>query len=112
MRGGAYRSCESLQTLIYIYINSALWYKYDFPRHSLCPLYPAASRCDEMGRYNEKIVLEGGIDCAKVCLATGIPVGLVTDTGCPFVTHYNMWQELHYFYKFCNEASYYQNEIC
>lgn len=63
---------------------------------------PAISHCDEMGRYNGKIVFEGIIDCAKACLETGIPVGLGTDTGCPFVTHYDMWRELHYFCKFCD----------
>lgn len=63
---------------------------------------PAVSYCDEMGQYNGKIVFEGIVDCAKACLAAGIPVGLGTDTGCSFVTHYDMWRELHYFCKFCN----------
>ena len=63
---------------------------------------PAVSHCDEMGQYNGKIVFEGIVDCAKACLATGVPVGLGTDTGCPFVTHYDMWRELHYFLKFCH----------
>ena len=63
---------------------------------------PSVSHCDEMGRYNGKIVFDGIVDCAKACLAAGIPVGLGTDTGCPFVTHYNMWRELHYFCKFCD----------
>lgn len=63
---------------------------------------PSVGHCDEMGQYNGKIVFEGIIDCAKACLAAGIPVGLGTDTGCPFVTHYDMWRELHYFCKFCD----------
>lgn len=63
---------------------------------------PAVSHCDEMGQYNGKIVFEGIVECAKACLAAGIPVGLGTDTGCPFVTHYDMWRELHYFCKFCD----------
>lgn len=63
---------------------------------------PAVSHCDEMRRYNGKIVFEGIVECAKACLAAGIPVGLGTDTGYPFVTHYNMWRELHYFCKFCD----------
>lgn len=33
-------------------------------------------------------------------LAAGVPVGLGTDTACPFVTHYDMWRELAYFKKF------------
>lgn len=63
---------------------------------------PAVSHYDETARYNGKIVFEGIIDCARACLEAGIPVGLGTDTGCPFVTHYNMWRELHYFRKFCH----------
>lgn len=36
---------------------------------------------------------------SKTALANGITVGLGTDTGCPYTTHYNMWRELHYFEK-------------
>lgn len=50
---------------------------------------------------NGKVVLDGIIDCAKACLAAGVPVGLGTDVGCPFVTHYDMWRELAYFVKYC-----------
>lgn len=51
-------------------------------------------------RINGKIVFSGMIDCAKHCLENGIPVGLGTDTACPFVTHYDMWRELKYFQKY------------
>ena len=34
-------------------------------------------------------------------LAAGVPVGLGTDVGCPYITHYDMWRELHYFVKYC-----------
>lgn len=54
----------------------------------------------EMMQYNGNIVLEGIISCARECLKNGIPVGLGTDTACPFVTHYDMWRELHYFHKY------------
>ena len=50
---------------------------------------------------NGKIVFDGVVEIAKACLARGIPVGLGTDTGCPFITHYDMWRELHYFVKYC-----------
>lgn len=30
-----------------------------------------------------------------------MPVGLGTDVGCPYITHYDMWRELHYFVKYC-----------
>ena len=48
---------------------------------------PSVSHMDEMSRFNGKIVFDGIVECAKMCLASGIPVGLGTDTGCPFVTH-------------------------
>ena len=50
---------------------------------------------------NGKVVFDGIVALAKACLAAGIPVGLGTDTGCPFITHYDMWRELCYFVKFC-----------
>ncbi len=55
----------------------------------------------EEQQYNGKIVFDGIVDCAKACLAAGIPVGLGTDTGCPYITHYDMWRELCYFRKYC-----------
>lgn len=62
---------------------------------------PSVSHADELSRFNGKVVFDGIIECAKQCLANHIPVGLGTDTGCPFVTHYNMWREVHYFHKCC-----------
>ena len=50
---------------------------------------------------NGKIVFDGIISLAKVCLANGIPVGLGTDTACPYVTQYDMWRELCYYVKYC-----------
>ena len=37
------------------------------------------------------------IETVNKCLKKSIPVGLGTDTGCPFVTHYDMWRELVYY---------------
>ena len=54
-----------------------------------------------MDKYNAGIVLRGIIECARKALEEGIPVGLGTDTGCPLVTHYDMWRELQYFHNFC-----------
>ena len=51
---------------------------------------------------NGKIVFDGIIEMAKACLANDIPVGLGTDTGCPYITHYDMWRELTYYVKYCN----------
>ncbi len=65
-------------------------------------LLPAAkTKVRPMDRYNAGIVLRGVIECARRALQEGIPVGLGTDTGCPFVTHYDMWREMQYFSNFC-----------
>ncbi len=50
---------------------------------------------------NGKVVFEGIVSLAKACLENSIPVGLGTDTGCPYITHYDMWRELCYFVKYC-----------
>ena len=50
---------------------------------------------------NGKVVFDGIIAMARENLANGIPVGLGTDTGCPYITHYDMWRELCYFVKYC-----------
>ena len=59
----------------------------------------------ETEQYNGKLVMDGIIDCAKACLARDIPVGLGTDTGCPYITHYDMWREVYYFHKFCDVSN-------
>ena len=50
---------------------------------------------------NGKIVFDGIIALAKANLASGVPVGLGTDMGCPYITHYDMWRELNHFVKYC-----------
>ncbi len=55
----------------------------------------------EVQQYNGQIVFDGIIDCAKACLEANVPVGLGTDTGCPYITHYDMWREVSYFQKYC-----------
>lgn len=59
------------------------------------------SGATETEQFNTQVVFDGVVDCAKACLAEGIPVGLGTDTGCPYITHYNMWRELDYFQRYC-----------
>ena len=39
---------------------------------------------------NGLVVFEGIVALAKACLAEGIPVGLGTDTGCPYITHLSL----------------------
>lgn len=78
---------------------------------TLSPALPYAlfdrevSHATEMAQYNGKVVFEGIIECAEKCLANDIPVGLGTDTGCPFITHYDMWRELVYFHKYCGVSN-------
>ena len=78
---------------------------------TLSPALPFAlfdrevSNCTEIAQFNGKIVFDGIIDCARACVEQGIPVGLGTDTGCPYVTHYGMWRELHHFSKFCGVSN-------
>lgn len=64
--------------------------KFDLTKTGGSPLY----------KINGTIIYDGMIDCAKKCLENNIPVGLGTDTACPFVTHYDMWRELRYFQKY------------
>ena len=78
---------------------------------TLSPALPYAlfdrsvSNITDVEQHNGKIVFDGIIECAKACLENGIPVGLGTDTGCPYVTHYDMWRELNYFHKFCGVSN-------
>lgn len=61
----------------------------------------SVSHATPMQKYNGKVVMDGIVGCAKACLAAGIPVGLGTDTACPYVTQYDTWRELVYFRRFC-----------
>lgn len=78
---------------------------------TLSPALPYAlfdrseSHVSELEQYNGKVVFEGIVACAKACLEAGVRVGLGTDTGCPYITHYDMWRELHYFHKFCGVSN-------
>ena len=71
------------------------------PAVPLALLPREVSGATETEQFNTQVVFDGVVDCAKACLAEGIPVGLGTDTGCPYVTHYNMWRELDYFQRYC-----------
>ncbi|MBP3891953.1 MAG: amidohydrolase family protein [Solobacterium sp.] len=73
---------------------------------TLSPALPYAkfelneSNAPEIGKINGEIVFEGIINCAKACLENGIPVGMGSDVGCPFITHYNFWREVDYFHQY------------
>lgn len=78
---------------------------------TLSPALPYAlfdrsiSHVSEMEQFNGNVVFEGIIENAKACLANGILVGLGTDTGCPYITQYDMWRELNYFHKYCGVSN-------
>lgn len=78
---------------------------------TLSPALPYAlfdrsiSHASETEQYNGQVVFDGIIDCAKACLKNGIPVGLGTDTGCPYITHYDMWREVNYFQRYCGVSN-------
>lgn len=77
----------------------------------ICTISPAlpyslfdlsVSKSSPIGKKNGDIVFNGIINCARTCIENGISLGLGTDTGCPFITHYNTWRELHYARKYLN----------
>ena len=70
------------------------------PTIPLCMFDLSVSGGTPLHKVNGKVVFGGMLDCAKKCLENDIPVGLGTDTACPFVTHYDMWRELRYFQKY------------
>ncbi|MCQ2408986.1 MAG: amidohydrolase family protein [Clostridia bacterium] len=62
---------------------------------------------NETAKHNSIIVLNNIIEGTKSCLVNDINVGLGTDTGCPFIRHYDTWRELFYFKKYIGVSSEY-----
>ena len=60
-------------------------------------LPPEMTHSTEVQVVNGRIVFDGIVSAAKQALEQGIPVGLGTDSACPYVTQYDMWRELVYF---------------
>ena len=60
-------------------------------------LPPEMTHSTEIQVVNGRIVFDGIVSAAKQALDQGIPVGLGTDSACPYVTQYDMWRELVYF---------------
>lgn len=54
---------------------------------------------------NGKIVFDGIIDLARTCIKNNIPVGIGTDTACPYITQYGTWRELKLFAKYCEVSN-------
>lgn len=62
-------------------------------------LPPEKTHSTPVQQVNGRIVCNGIIEAARQALEAGIPVGLGTDSSCPYVTHYDMWREVVYFQK-------------
>lgn len=88
-------------------IISLMKEKHAFQVMTIAPALPFAEfdrnelKITEVMQANGKITLQGMIEMAKTCLENGIPVGLGTDTSCPYSTQYDMWRELNYYVRYC-----------
>lgn len=60
-------------------------------------LDPEKTHSTEIQKVNGNIVYKGIVHAAQAALEADIPVGLGTDSACPYVTHYDMWREAVYF---------------
>lgn len=67
------------------------------PAFPFVELDPEKTHSTEIQKVNGNIVYEGIVHAAQAALEAGIPVGLGTDSACPYVTHYDMWREVVYF---------------
>lgn len=69
-------------------------------------LDPKKTHSSKLHQTNGIVVCKGIIESAKTALAQGIPVGLGTDSSCPFVTQYDTWREVAYFARYteCSNA--------
>lgn len=54
----------------------------------------------DMAIANGEALAKGIVQCAKECLKNGVRLGLGTDAGCPYTTHYDTWRELEYFHHY------------
>lgn len=63
-------------------------------------LDPEKTHSTDVQKTNGDIVCAGIIDSAREALDADIPVGLGTDSSCPYVTQYDMWREVAYFAKY------------
>lgn len=67
------------------------------PALPFAKLAPEKTKSTHVQQVNGRIVYEGIVAAARQALAAGIPVGLGTDSSCPYITHYDMWREVVYF---------------
>lgn len=70
------------------------------PAVPLANLPAEVTKLSDFCEFNAKVVMQHMIDAARSALDAGIPVGLGTDSSCPFCTQYGFWRELAYFEKY------------
>lgn len=75
------------------------------PAIPLAKFSPNKTKLNELCVYNANVVLENMISGVNTALENNIPVGLGTDSSCPFVTQYDMVRELMYFVKYANVSN-------
>lgn len=90
-RGGAGTQLEGRTPSVTCTISPAL---------PFVKLPPEKTHSTKVQKANGDIVCEGIVQSARDALAAGIPVGLGTDSSCPYVTQYDMWREVAYFAKY------------
>ena len=59
----------------------------------------------EIVKLNADVVFRGIVEASRQALDAGIPVGLGTDSGCPYVTQYDLWREVVYFHELVGASS-------
>ena len=72
------------------------------PAVPFCFIDKAVTGMSDTDLINGKALFEHMLECIGRCREAGIPVGLGTDTGCPYITQYDMWRELYYYCRYCH----------
>lgn len=75
------------------------------PALPLASFDPKLTKLNSMCVYNAKVVFDNMVEGISKALRYYIPVGLGTDSSCPFVTQYNMWREIYYFAKYLHVSN-------
>ncbi len=60
----------------------------------MAKLPPEVTKTSDIVRFNANVVFDGIAEASKQALVAGIPVGLGTDSACPFISQYDMWREV------------------
>ena len=74
---------------------------------TLSPTIPFTKLSQEVTGFSDLDVQNGSalfnymVELYNLCLDNQVPIGLGTDTGCPYVSQYDTWRELYYYCKFC-----------